>query len=77
MLFSPCVLRKATSHVETKALNMRHQAHKGFHGILVRIPDHQKGSLVYVPITRKIIYIYDVVFDESLSSALAYMSQHY
>ena len=33
--------------------------------------------LVYVPSTRKIISSYDVVFDESFSSALAYMSQPY
>ena len=26
MLFCPCVVRKATAHVGTKALNMRHQA---------------------------------------------------
>ena len=32
---------------------------------------------MYVPITRKIISSYDVVFDESFSSALAYMSQPY
>ena len=28
VLFCPCVVRKATSHVETKTLNMRHQAQK-------------------------------------------------
>ena len=65
VLFCPCVVRKATSHVETKALNMRHQAQKGFRGISVGITEHQKGYLVYVPITRKIISSYDVVFDES------------
>ena len=43
---------------------MRHQA-------------HQKGYLVYVPSTRTIISSYDVVFDESFSSALAYTSQFY
>ena len=32
---------------------------------------------MYVPITRKIISSYDVVFNESFSSALAYMSQPY
>ena len=32
---------------------------------------------MYVPSTRKIIYSYDVVFDESFSSALAYMSRPY
>ena len=56
---------------------MRHQAHKGFRGIFVGIPEHQKGYLVYLPSTRKIISPYDVVFNESLSSALAYMSQPY
>ena len=65
VLFCPCVVRKATSHVETKTLNMRHQAQKGFCGIFVGIPEHQKGYLVYMPSTRKIIYSYDVVFDES------------
>ena len=54
---------------------MRHQAQKGFRGILVGIPQHQKGYLVYVPITRKIISSYDAVLDESFSSGLAYMSQ--
>ena len=38
LLFCPCVLRKATSHVGTKALNTRHQAQKGFRGIFVGIP---------------------------------------
>ena len=65
VLFCPCVVRKATSHVETKELNMRHQAQKGFRGISVGITEHQKGYLVYVPITIKIISSYDVVFDES------------
>ena len=32
---------------------------------------------MYLPRTRKIISSYDVVFDDSFSSALAYMSQHY
>ena len=56
---------------------MRHQAKKRFRGIFVGIPEHQKGYLVYVPSTRKIISSYDVVFDESFSSALAYTSQPY
>ena len=70
VLFFPCVVRKAAAHVQTNALNMRHQAQKGFCGIFVGIPEHQKGHIVYVPITRKIIYSYDVVFDENNSSAL-------
>ena len=65
VLFCPCVVRKATAHVETKTLNMRHQAQKGFCGIFVGIPQHQNGYLVYVPSTRKVISLYDVVFDES------------
>ena len=34
-LFFPCVVRKATAHVDKKGFNMRHQAQKGIHGILV------------------------------------------
>ena len=41
------------------------------------IPQHQKGYLVYVPSTRKVILSYDVVFDEKKSSALSYTSQPY
>ena len=41
------------------------------------IPQHQKGYLVYVPSTRKLISLYDVVFDESLSSAFSYTSRPY
>ena len=77
VLICPCVVRLATAHVETKTLNMRHQAQKGFRGIFVGIPQHQKGYLVYVPSTRKVISPYDVVLDESSSSALSYTSQPY
>ena len=77
VLFFPCVVRKSTAHIETKAVNMRHQAQKGFRGIFVGIPQHQKGYLVYLPSTRKMIFSYDVVLDESFSSALAYTSQPY
>ena len=77
VLFCPCDVRKATAHVETKTLNMSHQAPKGFCGIFVRIKDHQKGYLVYVPSTWRIILSYDVVFYENNSNTLAYMSQIY
>ena len=73
----PCVVRKATEKVGKKALNMCHQSQKGFCGIFVGISQHQKGYLVYVPITRKIISLYDVVFDESFSSALEYTPPPY
>ena len=72
VLFCPCVLRKSMAHVETNSLNMPHQAQKGFCGIFVGIPEHQKGYLLYVPSTRKVISSYDVVFDEIFSSALSY-----
>ena len=49
----------------------------GFSGIFFGITQHQKGYLVYVPSTRKIISSYYVVFDENLSSVLAYTSQPY
>ena len=42
VLLCPYVVRKATAHVETKTLNMRHQAQKGFRGIFLGIPQHQK-----------------------------------
>ena len=48
VLFCPCVVRKATAHIETKILNMSHQAQKGFRSIFVVIPEHQKGYIVYV-----------------------------
>ena len=56
---------------------MCHQAQKGFRGIIVGIPEHKKLHLVYVPSTRKIISSYDVVFDENISSVLAYTSRPY
>ena len=77
MLFCPCVVWKATAHVETKALNKRHPKKEVFRGIFVGIPQHQQVYLVYVPSTRKIISSYDVFFDESFSIALEYTSQTY
>ena len=56
---------------------MRHRSQKGFCGTFAGIPQHQKWYLVNVPSTRKIISSYDLVFDESFSSALAYTSQPY
>ena len=41
------------------------------------IPQHQKGYLVYVPSTRKVISSYGVRFDKSFVSALSYTSQPY
>ena len=64
VLFCPGVVQKYTAHVGTKALDMGHQAQKVFRGIFVLIPQNQKGCLVYVTSTSKIISSYDVVFDE-------------
>ena len=66
---------KTTAHVGTKALNMRHQVQKGFCGIFVGIPQHQKGHHVYVPQKYNIVSSHNVVYDVSFSSALVYMSQ--
>ena len=49
----PCVVQKVTAHVDGKALNMCHQAQKGFHGIFVGIPQHQQEYHLYVPISGK------------------------
>ena len=38
VLFCPCVVRKATAHIGTKALNMCQQAQKCFCGVFVGIP---------------------------------------
>ena len=43
VLFCPFFVCKATAHLETKTLNMRHQAQKGFCGIFVGIPEHRKS----------------------------------
>ena len=56
---------------------MHHQAQKSFCSIFAGIPQHQKGYLVYVPSTMKIISSYDVVFYESFSSMLAFTSHPY
>ena len=77
VLFCSCVVRKATAHVDTKTLNIFHQAQTGFRVIFVGITDRQKLYLVYVPSTRKLILSYDVVFDKTISSALSYTSKLY
>ena len=74
LLSCPYVVRNTTAHIGKKALNMRHQAQKGFCGIFVEIPQHQKWYILYVHGTRNIISSYDVVFDERCSSTLEYTS---
>ena len=56
---------------------MCHQSQTGFRVIYVIIPQHQKGNLIYVPITRKIFSSHEFVFDKTFSSTLAYTSRPY
>ena len=65
-LFCQYVVQKDIAQVDKKVLNTCHQAQKGFRGIFVGITRHQKGYLVYVPSTRKIISSFYVVFDEKI-----------
>ena len=44
VLFFPCVVLKATAHVDTKSLNMCHHSQNYFRGIFVRIPQHKNGT---------------------------------
>ena len=74
---SSCAVLKATAHVGTKTLNKGHQAQKVFYSIFVGIPQHKKGYIVYVPKKRNIVSSYGIVFYESFSSALVYISQPY
>ena len=53
VLFCPCVVRKATAQVETKTLNIRHQAQKGFRGIFIGITEHQKDILCKYPVQER------------------------
>ena len=64
VLFCMCVVLKATAHVYTKELNICHQSQKNSCGIFVGIPQHQKGYLIYVFSTWKLVSSHDVVFDE-------------
>ena len=56
---------------------MRHQSQKGFWGISVGVPQHQKWYLIYVPITNKIVSLHDVVFNVTFHSELEYTSRPY
>ena len=58
-------------------LNMRHRSKNGFRVIFSGIPQHQKGYLIYVSSTQKIVFSHDIVFGESFSNALAYISRKY
>ena len=48
VLFCPCVVRKATAHVDTKKFNMRHQAQIVF----------AASSLLFQSIKKDILYTY-------------------
>ena len=57
--------------------NMHHHPQKGFSGIFVGIPQHQKGCLIYVHSTRKIVSLHEVVFDKTIISTLPYTLRPY
>ena len=65
VLFFPCVVQKATAHFYAKVLNICHQSQKGFYCILVGIPKHQKGYLIYVHSTQTIVSSHDILFDKT------------
>ena len=67
VLFCPCVVRKATAHIDRK----------GFSRYLRCNCTASKWYIVYVPSTRKIISSYDTFLNEIFSSTLAYTSQPY
>ena len=56
VLFFACVVLKETSHADTKTINIRHQSQNCFCGIFLGIPQHQKGYLIHVPSTPKIVF---------------------
>ena len=53
VLFFPCVVRKSTAHVETKALNMRHQAQKGFAVSLLLFNSIKNDILCTYPVQER------------------------
>ena len=73
--FAHLLYGKLLQLLTKKVLNLIHQAQKDFRRIFVVITQQQKVYIVHAPSTRKIISSYDVAFDESFSSAMAYMSQ--
>ena len=56
VLFCPCVVQNNTTHVGTKALNMHHQAQKGFRGIFVGITQYKK-VIFFTYHTNTILYL--------------------
>ena len=56
---------------------MCYLSQKGFWGIFFGITQNQKGYLVYITITWKIVSSHGVVFDETFYSALACTSRLY
>ena len=65
MFYSVRVVKNKTVHVDTKVLNIFHQSQNCFQYILIGIPQHQKGYLLYVTITRKMVSSHDVVFEKT------------
>ena len=78
VLFLNVLYGKLLHTLKKKALNVCHQAQKGFCGIFVGIPHHQKGYLVYVPSIRMLTNggIIELPSDSSPLSALSQVSDN-
>ena len=74
VLFFPCVLEKATAHVDTKALIMHH-----YKEVIVAssVESHntRKGYLIYVPITRK-YFLHMTLYSTTQSSSTLACTWH-
>ena len=68
VLSYPFVVQKETEFFDTRSLNMRHQLQQGFWDIFIGILKHQKGYLIYIDSTQKIVSSHDVVFGKTFSS---------
>ena len=77
MFYFPMCCKKIYFTHWDKGIKHASPSEKGFHGIFAGIKNHQKGYLVYAPHKRKIASSYNLIFDESFSNTLVYMSQTY
>ena len=76
-LFCPVIVKKHTAMKDKKMVNMRHQAQKGYRGIFVGMPENQEGYLCYVLSICNMVTSYDMLFDKTFLSALAYSEKPY
>ena len=77
VIFPMCSTESYCTHCQKCVKYVSPSEKKGFRGIFVGIPQHQKRYIVYVPSKMKIISSHDIVFDEIFCSTLAYLSHAY